>query len=136
MKEISISRAPESVKNWGKTWHVRRLPMMIRCTFSVPFEKIRDYAKEFSELSSLPEYITKRGPYIKETPGGGSKIIISYDFDKARLAEAWEVISKQFDIFHGLPGFSLSAHILEKSKEVKRYPLDQKVQRLESYAGK
>jgi hypothetical protein len=109
--------------------------MMIRCTFSVPFEKIRDYAREVSELSSLPEYITKRGPFIKEDGGGGSKIIISYDFDKARLVEAWEVISKQFDIFHGLPGFALSAHILEKSKEVKRYPLDLKGQGLGSYSS-
>ena len=102
--------------------------MMIRCTFSVPFERIRDYAREFSELSSLPEYITKRGPYVKENAGGDSRIIISYDFDKTRVVEAWEVISKQFDIFHGLPGFALSAHILEKSKEVKRYPLDLKSQ--------
>jgi len=109
--------------------------MMIRCTFSVPFEKIRDYSKKVSELSSLPEYITKRGPYIKECSGGLSQIIISYDFDKARLVEAWEVISKQFDIFHGLPGFALSAHILEKNKELKRYPLDPKGQRLDSSAS-
>ena len=110
---------------------------MIRCTFSVPFEKIKDYAREVSEISSLPVYITKRGPYIKEDPGGVSKIIISYDFEKARLVEAWEVISKHFDrFFHGLPGFALSAHILGKSKEVKRYPLNLKGQGLESSASK
>ena len=109
--------------------------MMIRCTFSVPFEKIKDYAREVSEISSLPEYITKRGPYIKETPGGVSKIIISYDFEKARFIEAWEVISKQFDSFHGFPGVALSAHILEKSKEVKWYPLDLKGQSLVSSAS-
>ena len=95
--------------------------MMIRCTFSIPFEKIRDYSKELSQLSSLPEYITKRGPYIRDVAGEFSKIIISYDFEKARLAEAWEAISKQCDRFHGMPGFALSAHILEKSKEIKRY---------------
>ena len=109
--------------------------MMIRCTFSIPFEKIRGYAREFSELSSLPEYITKRGPYIKDAAGAGSKIIITYDFEKSGLVEAWEAISKQFDRFHGLPGFALSAHILEKSKEVKTYPLDLKGQGLESYAS-
>ena len=110
--------------------------MMIRCTFSVPFEKIKDYAKEFSKVSSLPEYITKRGPFIKEDAGGSSKIIISYDFEKARFIEAWEVISKQFDSFHGLPGFALSAHILEKSKEVTRYPLDLESRHLESLERK
>jgi len=108
---------------------------MIRCSFSVPLERIRDYAREVSELSYLPEYITKRGPYIKDAAGAGSKIIITYDFEKSRLVEAWEAISKQFDRFRGLPGFALSAHILEKSKEVKRYPLNLKGQGLESYAS-
>jgi hypothetical protein len=126
---------PDLVKNWDKKRYFGRLPMMIRCTFSVPFEKITDSTREVSELSSLPEYITKRGPYIKEVTGGVSKIIISYDFEKARLVEAWEMISKQFDRFHGLPGFALSTHIVEKSKEVKRYPLDLKGQGLESYAS-
>jgi hypothetical protein len=109
--------------------------MMIRCTFSIPFEKIRDYTTELSELSSLPEYITKRGPYIKDVAGELSQIII-YDFEKPRLAEAWEAISKQFDRFHGIPGFALSAHILGKSKEIKTYPLDRKSQYLLPYEGK
>ncbi len=108
---------------------------MIRCTFSVPFEIIKDYARKVSELSSLPEYITKRGPYIKEAPGGGTKIIIEYDFDRARFVEVWEVISKLFDRFYRVPGFALSAHILGKGKEVKMYPLNLKGQHLESYAN-
>ena len=107
--------------------------MMIRCTFSIPFEKIKDYTRELSELSSLPEYITKRGPYIKEVAGATSKIIITYDFEKSRTVEVWQTISRQLDRFRGIPGFALSAHILEKTKEVKRYPLSLKGQGLESY---
>ena len=98
--------------------------MMIRCTFSVPLERIKDYAREVSELSSLPEYITKRGPYIKEAAGAGSKIIILYEFEKSKIVEVWETISKQLDTFRGIPGFALSAHILEKGKEVKRYEVN------------
>ena len=109
--------------------------MIVRCTFSVPLERIRDYARQLSELSSLPEYITKRGPYIKEAAGAGSKIIIVYDFEKSRIVEVWETISKQLNRFRGIPGFALSAHILEKGKEVKRYPLNPKGQGLESYAN-
>jgi len=97
---------------------------MIRCTFSVPLERIKDYAREVSELSSLPEYITKRGPYIKEAAGAGSKIIILYEFEKSKIVEVWETISKQLDTFRGIPGFALSAHILEKGKEVKRYEVN------------
>jgi len=109
--------------------------MLIRCTFSVPLERIRDYSKEVSELSSLPEYITKRGPYIKEAGGASSKIIIVYDFDKSRIIEAWETVSKHLDRFRGIPGFALSALILGKSKEVKRYPLTLKGQGLEPYTN-
>lgn len=97
--------------------------MVIRCTFSVPLERIRDYTREVSELSSLPAYITKRGPYIKNAAGTGSKIIIIYEFEKSKTLEVWEIISKQLDTFRGIPGFDLSAHVLEKGKEVKRYPL-------------
>ena len=93
--------------------------MMIRCTFSVPLERIKDYTREVSELSSLPHYITKRGPYIKEAAGSDSKIIIVYEFEKSKSAEVWETISRQLDTFRSIPGFALSAHILEKSKEVK-----------------
>jgi len=98
--------------------------MIIRCTFSVPLERIRDYAKEVSELCSLPEYITKRGPYIREAVGAGNKIIILYDFEKSRTVEAWQTISKQVDTFRSIPGFALSAYILEKGKEVKMRPMD------------
>ena len=102
--------------------------MIIRCTFSVPLERIRDYAKEVSELCSLPEYITRRGPYIKEAAEAGTKIIITYDFEKSKIVEAWETISKQMDTFRSIPGFALSAHILEKGREVKRGTLDLKGQ--------
>lgn len=97
--------------------------MLIRCTFSVPLQRIRVYTREVSEVSSLPEYIIKRGPYIKEAPGTSSEIIIIYEFDKAKIAEVWEYISKQLDILHGIPGFTFSAHILEEGKEVRRVPI-------------
>jgi len=98
--------------------------MLIRCTFSVPLERIGDYAGGLPELSSLPAYITKRGPYIKDAAGAGSKIIIIYEFEKSKVFEVWEMISKQLDTFRGIPGFALSAHILEKGKEVKNYPIN------------
>jgi len=106
---------------------------MVRCTFSIPFERIKDYTRELSELSSLPEYITaKRGPYIKEVAGATSKIIITYDFEKSRTVEVWQTISRKLDRFRGTPGFALSAQILGKTKEVKRYPLSLKGQGFES----
>jgi len=42
--------------------------------------------------------------------GGDDRIITTYEFDKSRLAEAWEIIFHQLDAFHDIPGFSFSAH--------------------------
>ena len=94
--------------------------MVIKCTFSIPLEGIRDYASQIVDLPPLPEYITKRGPYIKENGGTGNQIITIYEFDKSRLSEAWENISRQLDAFRGVPGFALSAHVLANGRKSKR----------------
>jgi hypothetical protein len=48
------------------------------------------------------------------------KVIITYEFDKSNLAEAWESIFRQLDVFRGVPGFALSAQILGKRGGVKK----------------
>jgi hypothetical protein len=73
-------------------------------------------------LRSLAEYINSRGPYIKKAAGADTKIIILYDFEESKTVEAWETISNQVDTFRNIPGFTLSAHIFEKGKEVKGVP--------------
>jgi hypothetical protein len=49
--------------------------MIIKCTFQILLEDIRDYTRQVMDLPPLPEYITKRGPYIKEKGGAGNQII-------------------------------------------------------------
>jgi len=88
--------------------------VIIKCAFSTPLEGIREHARKVIGLSPMPAYITKRGPYIKENGGAGDQIIIIYEFDKSKLSEAWEIISKQLDALRGVPGFTLSAHLLAK----------------------
>ena len=88
----------------------RRFRLVIKCTLPVPFEHISPYFKKISELPPLPEYITKRGPFINNRIGDKNQIIIIYDFDESRLAEAWKFISDQLDLFRDLPGFTFSAH--------------------------
>jgi len=84
--------------------------MFIKCTLSVSLKSIRVYAGRLSELPPLPQYITRRGPFIHKGVGGEDRIIIIFEFDKSRLAEAWENISNQLDTFHDIPGFTFSAH--------------------------
>ena len=93
--------------------------MVIKCTLSVSLKSIKYCARQFSRLPPLPEYIIKRGPYINR-PGVDGTILITYEFDKSKLAEAWENISKQWDVFRSVRGIALSAQILRKSGEVNK----------------
>ena len=84
--------------------------MVIKCTLSVSLKNIGAFAGKLSKLPPMPGYITRRGPFIHDDIGGDDRIIATYEFDKSKLAEAWEIISKQLDAFHDIPGFSASAH--------------------------
>jgi hypothetical protein len=98
--------------------------MIIKCTLSVSQESIKYYAKQFSDLPPLPEYIIKKGPYVNNKEGAPHQIIILYEFDRSKLAEAWENILKQIDSLRGVPGFALSAHMLQKGREVKQLSIN------------
>ena len=93
--------------------------MVIRFTVSIPSRRIKEFTGQIAKSPPLPEYITKRGPYINGTGGADNKIITTYEFDKSRLAEAWKSILKQLEVLQGVPGLSLSAQIWEEGTEVK-----------------
>ena len=100
--------------------------MDIICSFSTSREGIRGYVRQFIDLFPLPVYITKNGPYVKNEGGEKREIIICYEFDKSKFAEAMENICKQLGSFLDGPEFVLFADldnphpyfILQKSGEV------------------
>ena len=98
--------------------------MGIKFSFSIPLKSIKEFAKKVIGLPPLPEYITKRGPYIHDAV----KIMVVYELDKAKIAEAREIISKHFEAFQGIPGFTLHSHILEKGEGVKGYRISPETQ--------
>ena len=85
--------------------------MIIKCILSLPLESIQGYAEQFSELSSLPEYIIRKGPYANNKEGAFHQIIILYEFERSKLKEAWKNIVNQMDSLCSVPGFTISAHI-------------------------
>ena len=94
--------------------------MVIKCIFSIPPKSIKDYARQVMELPLLPEYITIRGPYTNDAVEVGNETITLYEFDDSRYAEAWKIIFKQLDAFHGITGFTFTAELLSKNKKVKK----------------
>jgi hypothetical protein len=102
--------------------------VLIKCSFLLSRESVRDYLKQFSDSPRLPEYIIKKGPYINNNKGAFHQIILLYKFDKSKFAVARECISQQLASLRGFPEFTLSAHIygprtthltLEKGEEIK-----------------
>ena len=94
--------------------------MVIRFTLSIPMKRIKEVAR-LTELPSLPECITKRGPYVNNAEGVANQIIITYESEKTKLAEACQYIFKPLDVFQGVPGFTFSAHLLEEGKKVEEH---------------
>jgi hypothetical protein len=87
--------------------------MVIKCTLSGSTERIKYSVTRCSKLPPLPGYISKRGPYVKNGKRSTHKIIILYEFDRARLKEAWKTVSREMDTWHTIAGLDISAHILE-----------------------
>ena len=93
---------------------MKEIKMIIKCTFSIPLKSIRDYATQIAELPPLPEYITKRGPYIDDAIGASNQTITVYEFDESKYPEGWKCIFKALDAFKGVPGFTFATEILSK----------------------
>jgi hypothetical protein len=93
--------------------------MVIKCSISIPLKSIGEYARQITALPPLPEYITKRGPYINEASDANNEIVTVYEFDKSKQAEACENIAKHIKALQDIPGFTFSAKLLTKGREVK-----------------
>ena len=89
--------------------------MVIKCILSGSMETIEYSVKQCWELPPLPEYMAKRGPYVKNQKGAAHQIVILYEFDRSRLKEAWRRVSEQMDFWRAVGGLAISAHISEKT---------------------
>ena len=83
--------------------------MVIKCTLLVPLKKFLPYVKKLSELPPLPGYITQRGPFINKDVRDKNQIIIVYDFEESKLAEAWKIILNHLEVFRGIPDVTFVA---------------------------
>jgi hypothetical protein len=91
--------------------------MVIKCSFSFPLKAIGEYDRQAKKLPALPEFIIKRGPYLDEGPGAASQITTVFEFEKSKLREAWQNISGHLDALRIVPGFKLSAQVMEIERE-------------------
>ncbi|MCG8683796.1 MAG: hypothetical protein MI892_02905 [Desulfobacterales bacterium] len=79
--------------------------MVIVTNISYPPESAKDMATRFLEAPQLPDYVTRRGPYINATTDDGIITLSIYELDNAKLAEGSQFIGDYMATFFGVSGF-------------------------------
>jgi hypothetical protein len=79
--------------------------MVIVSNISYPPESAKDIAKRFLEAPQVPDFMTRKGPYINSTMDKGITTLSVYELDKSKLGEASEFLGNYMAIFFGVPGF-------------------------------
>ena len=79
--------------------------MVIITRLTYPPESAKDMAKRFMEAPQVPEFMSRKGPYVGSSLSDGISIIALYELDNARQAEGMDFIANYYTMYFGVPGF-------------------------------
>lgn len=79
--------------------------MVIISNVSYPPESTKEIAKRYLKAPVLPDFLTKKGPYVSADRDGGMNSITYYELENDRLAEGLKVIGESLAIYFGVPGY-------------------------------
>ena len=91
--------------------------MVIIGMISFPTESSKEIGKRFMQVTPLPKYITKKGPYFSSELGVGIKAISIFEYDPSKMAEAYEYISNYYASYIGVPGYSYNVGACQEAME-------------------
>ena len=79
--------------------------MVIISDVTYPPESTKEIAKRYLQAPVLPDYLTKKGPYVSASTTDGMHSITYYELDSSRLAEGLQAIAESLAIYFGVPGY-------------------------------
>lgn len=79
--------------------------MIIVSNVTYPPESTREIAKRYLTAPPLPDFITKKGPYISASKRTGMHSLTYYELDNSRMAEGLQAIGDSLAIYFGVPGY-------------------------------
>jgi hypothetical protein len=79
--------------------------MIIISNVTYPPESTREIANRYLKAPALPDFITKKGPYISASKRNGMHSITYYELENSRLAEGLQAIGESLAIYFGVPGY-------------------------------
>lgn len=91
--------------------------------FALPYSlgKNLDLTNRLSAFSTLPDFITQKGPYTNQTVDEAHRsIVLLFEFEDEKFAEACRSIFRQMEDFYMIPGFTFSTQVLTGTKEAFR----------------
>jgi hypothetical protein len=79
--------------------------MVIITNITYPPESAQDMANRFLEAPQLPDFMTRKGPYISSNLSAGVLTTSLYELDNSRLAEGMEFLGNYLTAFFGISGY-------------------------------
>lgn len=81
--------------------------MVIISSLSFPPESAKEMAKIFLSpaLPKIPEFITRKGPFVNSTLSGGIYMTALWELENSKLPEAMDFVGNYYATFFGVPGF-------------------------------
>lgn len=79
--------------------------MVIISNVTYPPEVVNEVAKRFLDAPPIPDFLTKKGPYISSDLSAGIQGVSFYELDRSRLADGMGFLGKYFSTFFGIPGY-------------------------------
>lgn len=79
--------------------------MVIISDVTYPPESTKEIAKRYLQAPVLPDFLTKKGPYVSASTIDGMHSITYYELESSRLAEGLQAIAESLAIYFGVPGY-------------------------------
>jgi len=79
--------------------------MVIISDVTYPPESTKEIAKRYLQAPVLPDFLTKKGPYVSASTTDGMHSITYYELESSRLAEGLQAIAESLAIYFGVPGY-------------------------------
>jgi hypothetical protein len=80
--------------------------MVIVSQLCYPPESANQIAKRFIEAPPLPDFMTRKGPYVDSELDQGVRTLSIFELDNRRLADGIAFVADYMTTFFGVPGFS------------------------------
>ena len=85
--------------------------MVIIMNISFPTESAKKMGESFINAPPLPDFLTRKGPYVSSTTAEGGKTISIFELESKNLAEGMTAVSDYAASFFGVPGFAYEVKV-------------------------